>query len=86
MLSLMSVATKPGLIALTLIGVSRNSLAKAIMIALSAALDAEYAVRGQRASPLAGSISLESDPIPELIITILPAPDFRTNGRKACVT
>ena len=50
-LSLISVATKPGFIALTLIRVSRNSLAKAIMIALAAALDAEYAVRGQRSEP-----------------------------------
>jgi hypothetical protein len=50
-LPLMSVATKPGFIALTLIRVSRNSLAKAIMIALAAALNAEYAVRGQWSEP-----------------------------------
>src|SRR5258708_36405579 len=84
---LKSVAVNPGLAALTLIGVSRSSLAYMTVIMLSAALDDGYCTdAGIWASGCAGSLCPVIEPTSLGPLTIRAAGARRSSGRVAVGT
>src|SRR5215472_15146890 len=75
-----------GLAALTLIGVSRSSLAYMTVIMLSAALDDGYCTDGGRRSAWTGSLCAVIEPTSLDTLTIRAAGARRSSGSIALVT
>ncbi len=85
--SLKSVSVKPGLAALTLIGVSRSSFAYMTVIMFSAAFDDGYCTEaGIWASGWAGSLCIAIEPTSLDTLTIRAAGERRSSGSIALVT